>query len=310
MTPGLMMSPAIDTNHALDHIDAAKRRMLGEVVERLRAVAGVSAIALGGSHARGTHRPDSDLDVGLYYRDAHPFALADTRLVARGLAHCGEPVVTGLYEWGPWVNGGAWIETAVGKVDFLYRSLDQVGNTIGAAQAGEWHHNFDQQPPFGFRSVIYLAETACCIALFDPMGELARLKREVATYPEALKRRIVGDSLWCAEFSLRFAEDFARRTEVLECAGCLTRIGSYLVQALFALNGTYFINDKGAARTIESFVSRPVNFNERVAAIAGHPGTRTAELAETVSRMAALWHETVLLAGPYYQQRFDLAALK
>jgi hypothetical protein len=36
------------------------------------------------------------------------------------------PVVTGTYEWGPWVNGGAWIQTSAGKVDFLYKNLDQV----------------------------------------------------------------------------------------------------------------------------------------------------------------------------------------
>ena len=35
-------------------------------------------------------------------------------------------IVTGMDEWGPWVNGGAWIQTPVGKVDFLYRNLDQV----------------------------------------------------------------------------------------------------------------------------------------------------------------------------------------
>jgi hypothetical protein len=30
------------------------------------------------------------------------------------------PIVTNFYEWGPWVNGGAWIHSSVGKVNFLY----------------------------------------------------------------------------------------------------------------------------------------------------------------------------------------------
>ncbi|HEX2774189.1 MAG TPA: nucleotidyltransferase domain-containing protein [Micromonosporaceae bacterium] len=39
-----------------------------DLPDRLVAVQGVVAIALVGSRARGTHRPDSDWDLGLYYR--------------------------------------------------------------------------------------------------------------------------------------------------------------------------------------------------------------------------------------------------
>ncbi|MGH8013039.1 MAG: nucleotidyltransferase domain-containing protein [Candidatus Binataceae bacterium] len=300
-----------DESHSLRHMDTAKRRTLSEAVDLLAAVAGVSAIALGGSYARGTQRADSDLDIGVYYRPARPFAIEDVRRVARLLAITGkEPVVTGFYEWGLWVNGGAWIETISGKVDFLYRNFDQIETTVRAAQAGKWSHDFDQRPPFGFRSVIYLAEASCCIALHDPDEEIARLKSEVAIYPEPLKRRIIGDSLWSAEFSLMFAADFAKRAEVLECAGCLTRIGSSLVQALFALNETYFISDKGAARLIEDFSQRPTEFNERLAGTFQHLGRNAAELSDAVRRMRAIWLDLVKHAGAYYQRRFDLAALK
>lgn len=34
----------------------------------MAGVEGVVAVALGGSRAQGTHRPDSDWDFGLYYR--------------------------------------------------------------------------------------------------------------------------------------------------------------------------------------------------------------------------------------------------
>ncbi|MGK5742840.1 nucleotidyltransferase domain-containing protein [Micromonospora sp. URMC 103] len=39
-----------------------------ELAGRLCAVRGVVAVALGGSRARNAHRPDSDWDLGLYYR--------------------------------------------------------------------------------------------------------------------------------------------------------------------------------------------------------------------------------------------------
>ena len=41
---------------------------LNEIADRLVAVGGVVGVVLGGSRARGTHRPDSDYDLGLYYR--------------------------------------------------------------------------------------------------------------------------------------------------------------------------------------------------------------------------------------------------
>ena len=41
--------------------------------------------------------------------------------------------------------------------------------------------------PFGFFSVIYLAETHICVPLYDPVGHIARLKRLVEVYPPKLK---------------------------------------------------------------------------------------------------------------------------
>ncbi|MEU1843426.1 nucleotidyltransferase domain-containing protein [Micromonospora sediminicola] len=54
------------------------------LVDRLCAVDGVVAVALGGSRARGDHRPDSDWDLGLYYRGEPD--LAALRAVAASVA--------------------------------------------------------------------------------------------------------------------------------------------------------------------------------------------------------------------------------
>jgi hypothetical protein len=43
-------------------------QFLAPPAEQLAAVGGVVAVALGGSRARGTHRPDSGYDLGLYHR--------------------------------------------------------------------------------------------------------------------------------------------------------------------------------------------------------------------------------------------------
>ncbi|WP_169731388.1 nucleotidyltransferase domain-containing protein, partial [Streptomyces glaucescens] len=50
---------------------------LDTVADRLAALPTVEAVSLGGSRAQGTHRADSDWDLGIYYRGA--FDPADLR---------------------------------------------------------------------------------------------------------------------------------------------------------------------------------------------------------------------------------------
>ena len=300
MTTGRTQSAA-----GLNGIPSSKLALLRRVENALRPVRGLAALVLGGSHARGTHHPLSDVDIGLYYSEAAPFSIADIREAATSLSTNRAPIVTDFYEWGPWVNGGAWIQTSAGKLDLLYRNVDQLERVILDAHRGLSDHHYDQQPTFGFRSVIYLGETHVCVPLYDPQGTIARLKREVATYPEALKRTTIADSLGCAEFTLVHARSFAAAGDVYNTVGCMTRIASYLVQTLFALNETYFLGDKGVMQTIDTFPLRPRDYAAKVTAILARPGAGPTELGDSVKILEALWWEAVDLAGNQYRPRFN-----
>lgn len=94
-------------------------------------------------------------------------------------------------------------------MDFLYRNLDQVEQTIDEALAGIVRHDFSQQPTFGFYSIMYLAETQICRPLYDPQGVIAHLKARVAVYPPLLKQKMIADSLWSVEFTLMHADSYA-----------------------------------------------------------------------------------------------------
>lgn len=287
-------------------VPSYKQECLHHAVEALASVKGVVAVVLGGSYARGTHHATSDLDLGVYYSEAAPFAVEEIRRVATQLSTGTPPVVTDFYEWGPWVNGGAWIQTAIGKVDFLYRNIEQVKRTIQDARQGIYHHDYHQQPPFGFYSVIYLAEIHVCVPLFDPQASIPQLKQGVSPYPPKLKQAVVADSLWGAHFSFLLAHKFATAADVYNTVGCLARIAGYLTQALYALNDTYFMGDKGALEAISKFALCPPEFVERLTQVLAHPGATGEQLSKAVNWLEGLWQEVVSLAGNLYKPKYPL----
>lgn len=293
-------------------ISPPKAELLRAVVDELKRLPGVAAAVLGGSYASGTQREDSDLDVAVYYEPETPFSIGEIRRIAATVSRSKDPVVTDFYGWGPWVNGGAWIPTSAGKFDLVYRNLDQVRHTINEAQQGIVHHDYYQQPVYGFYSVIYLAgviylaETAACIPLHDPLGRIADLKRKVAEYPSVLRQRIVADSLWIAEFTLHHAQKFAAQGDIYNTVGRLTRVAGTLTQALFALNEVYFLTDKNSMGRITNFEMAPPEYVGQVQALLARPGQTAPELRRTVTACEAAWACVVELAGDLYEPKFRL----
>ena len=287
-----------------------KRQLVEQVAEDLSRVANVAAFVLGGSYASGTAHADSDIDLGIYYREDSPFSVQEIRRIAESISTRSEPVVTEFYEWGPWVNGGAWIESDVGRVDLLYRNVDQVERTIKDAQQGVFQQHYGQQPTYGFYSVSYLAETQVCIPIHDPHHVIARLKQLVAEYPPKLKASIISSSLWNAEFCLPQLHGHAAAGDVYNTVGCLTRIASYLTQVLYAMNEVYFINDKRVMDDLASFPAVPSGYVERITGLLAKPGETTDELKHTAAELEAAWKSVVAIAGEGYRPRYGRFTLR
>lgn len=279
-----------------------KHRVLTDIVEDLQKIPNIAAIVLGGSYAAGTATPASDLDIGIYYHESQPFHIEAIRQVAQKHA-ISSLTVTGFYEWGPWVNGGAWIQTGAGKADFLYRNIEQVQATIAKARNGEWDNHYEQQPPYGFSSVMYLAETQICLPLFDPAGLIAQLKLAIQPYPVLLKKNMVQQSLWSAEFTLMHAAYFAEVTDVYNTLGCFTRCIKNMVMALFALNELYPISDKRAIDTLEKAAIKPAGLRDKIDHIlsAGKDA-----LNSRAADLQSLFIETVALSEGAYQPLYQL----
>jgi predicted nucleotidyltransferase len=284
-----------------------QRELISMLAQRLGANQGVTAVALGGSYARGRAEAGSDIDLGIFYSEAAPFSIQSIRELAETVNDTARPVVTDFYQWGPWVNGGAWLTIGGQRVDFIYRNLEHVERVIADAEAGRYELHYLQQPPFGFFSGIYLGEISVCIPLFDPEGRLDVLKRRVANYPEALRQAVVKDFLFMAEFTLTaFAPKFAARSDTYGTAACLTRAVNELLMALFAINRKYPINDKTALAEVAEFERTPHKFGPRVQKALGHFGNSAADLMAAVASVEQLLRETIDLTEGSYQPHFVL----
>jgi len=278
-------------------LSAAQRALIESLGARLSRLAGMQAVVLGGSYARGRARPDSDIDLGLLYRKDAPFSIEEVATIARELNDTPDPVVTGFYEWGPWVNGGSWLTIGGQRVDFLYKNLDQLERVIDDARAGRYDHTYHQHPPFGFYSDTYLAELETCIPLYDPRDVLGPLKRSIASYPEPLRQRLLQDNLHSARFDLYSATKAAEAADAYLTNACLLRIINRVVHALFAMNRRYRGNDKTAFVELSECPLLPRDFCARVQAVASRVGSGREELLATLERVQTIVDEAATLAA-------------
>ena len=218
--------------------------LLARIVGALAPVRGISAIALGGSRARGTDHPTSDYDIGLYYADS----IDMPALSAAVASLVDDPAmgVTELGEWGPWINGGGWLRVAGVEVDLLYRDLAKVRTVIDEARAGRFTMDYQVGHPHGFCSAILAGEVALGVSLHDSMGAFAELRDRALPYPPALKTSLLTRFAWEVDFAIENGELAARRDERTHLAGCAYRALCCIAQVLFAINERYLINEKGA----------------------------------------------------------------
>ncbi|OEU85085.1 nucleotidyltransferase domain-containing protein [Streptomyces oceani] len=207
------------------------QRFLGRLADRLAALPGCVAVTLGGSRAEGTHRPDSDWDLALYYRrDFDPDDL-------RALELPGE--VSDLGGWSSGVfNGGAWLTVEGRRVDVHYRDLDVVERELDRAERGE----FDVEPLLfhlaGIPSYLVVGELAVHEVL---RGELPRPDR----YPEALRETARGRWHGTARLVLSYAKgNFAPHGRLTETTGSLATAAAQAAHGVLAARGEWVTNEK------------------------------------------------------------------
>lgn len=206
---------------------------IAQLASRLADLPGVAAVVLGGSRATGTHRPDSDWDLGLYYRGAAqpPFDPQDLRRLSR------DGHVSALGEWGPIVNGGAWLTVDDRPVDVIFRDLDTVERWLANAREGRFEVLRQNGYLVGAPTYLPVGELAIC----QPIAG-AILPRPA--FPDALANHAAAWWRGTASVSLMFASGYARTGDASCCTGMLVDAALCAAHARMAEQREWVLNEK------------------------------------------------------------------
>ena len=273
---------------------------LRALADQLVEVPGIVAVMLGGSRARGEEHPDSDVDLGLYYRpplDTDALrGLAQSAASLRGVGGQ-RPELTEPGGWGPWVDGGGWLTIDETPVDWIYRDLDRVQRSADQAVAGQFAFHFQVGHPFGVPDFAYAGEVALGVVLADPSGELHQVKDRLRQYPAALGAAIIR-RLDEARFLLGILAKPAHRADTTFVAGCLFRVVTLCAYALHARAGRWVINEKGVVDAAARLDCAPVGFRERAHGILGDLGTGDSGLVQAVRNADQLVDDVSAVCSP------------
>jgi hypothetical protein len=196
--------------------------------------------------------------------ETHSMSACWTQLRRSAMTARRSGLVTAFGGWGPWIDGGGWLQIDGHPVDLLYRETRKIEAVLDDAIDGRIEVAYQPGHPFGFLSSIYLSEVALCLPLWDPHRWIAKAKAKINGYPEGLRRELVRRFVFEAEFSLLISGKSANRADVNYVAGCLFRSIGGLLQVLFASNRKHCMNEKGALALADRFDSVPLRLKERI----------------------------------------------
>lgn len=277
--------------------------LIERIADALQEVKCIEAVVLGGSRARGAFRPDSDVDIGIYY-DASKLDLPALETVAQRLNDGGgENLIAPLGGWGPWVNAGGWLIVEGQRVDFVLRDLARVESVVRDAQQGRFTSNYQPGHPHAFISAIYMGEIAICKILRDYTGSVTQLQAEARVYPPALKDALLHMFTFEAGFSCTLAETYAAKDERYYVVAHLVRSVSCMNQVIFALNEEYCLNEKRAVLLADGFQIKPVGYKQRVDALFALGGS---DPVQACTILRTLVEESLALASVTQEARYTL----
>ncbi len=187
-------------------------------------------------------------------------------------------------------NGGIWGYGDILMIDgidvmFMYFTIDEMADYVNEVMSGK-HLDKD----WGFYPTGRLSSIENISVLYEEGKTWTSLIEKVKTYPDSLfdalyhyhMDRVIND------------EDLGRvklRHEVLFYHGVLEDGLDHLLQAIFALNHTYFPSRKRSEKYIREFAKKPVNCYERLLKVIEFSVVEN-KIDESVDLLKSLHQET------------------
>ncbi len=231
-----------------------------KVIHLARVLDGVKAIGLSGSYSRQLQDSLSDVDICVYTQGNLPPAQArKDAYTSLGFA---ETIYFDI-DFGQCRGDGFRFEGM--RCDFAWMNVAEVRAFLQAL-ADENKNSFDRAEwlPGGLATVK---------ALYDPDGEIEKLQSEIPQYSDARARYRLSHAIHGAHkalYGLGWLDKAVFRRDYFSFLKYEYDLLEKLFYALFALNHTWFSDEKRLARRITSFRYVPAQAESRIRSIILH----------------------------------------
>lgn len=220
-------------------------------------------IAIGGSRAKGSADRWSDLDVYLFSRSLVPCPEREA-LVASLLPNASE-----VRAWGcddPFVEGGTDFTFEGVRVECWHRNNASVEAKLHASLDGDIARQYSAWAVMGFFDHAVLADIRSMHIVIDPQGIIAKWKRAVSRYPDALRRSLLNRFIREAVFWLNnpHYQGAIERVDLIYTSAIVQHTLQALIQVVFALNREYFPGEKQLACAMDTLSMQPQRFSNRI----------------------------------------------
>jgi len=231
------------------------RDKIARLLDGVASIDGIRAIGQTGDINEVPRAGESDIDIFILgdsipgFEERKAFYHKDSSLF--------ESCDMNVCEGGYWGTGDVFIIDGV-ETMFMYFTIDDTLKYVDEVLDGK-HLDCDK----GFYPVGRLATLKNINILYDEKGVYASFKEKLSTYPEKLKKDMASFHIGL----INDEEDFGRaqlRKDVLFYHQVLEAALDHYLQALYAINETYFPSRKRTRQYIDSFKVKPENCYERM----------------------------------------------
>lgn len=255
-------------------------KCINTLVDSISKIEEVQSIGISGSKTPLPKAGEGDIDIFIYCDEVPAFEKRNQ--IISGLSSLFEETKTNVFEKGHWGVGDFGLINGV-ETWLMYFTVKDTLNDIVTILNGDFPDKLDNY----YYPIGRCAMLKNITILYDKNGFLNSMKRRLCEYPEKLSKILIQYHL----DKLEDIEDLERavtRKDVLFYHFALDIAIDHFLQALFALNRTYFPSRKRTLDYINNFDIKPEKCGERLLEV-----IRLGGCSESVNQSFSLWGSMV-----------------